>query len=115
MTSQDLGLINPERSDEERGIRRNAISFARSLIGSDSPALAHQALVDSLGESPAALVLVNLEDIWLELEPQNVPGTGDEQPNWRRQSSRSLEEIRSSDDVRSMFLRLARSRREAAE
>ncbi len=49
---QDLGLINPERSDEERGIRRNAISLVSSLIGSDSPALAHQALVDSLGESP---------------------------------------------------------------
>ncbi len=30
------------------------------------------------------LVLVNLEDLFLETEPQNLPGTGAEQPNWSR-------------------------------
>ncbi len=32
----------------------------------------------------AALVLVSLEDLLMETEPQNVPGTGPERPNWRR-------------------------------
>lgn len=37
-----------------------------------------------LAGSPPALVLVNLEDLFLETRPQNVPGTGAEWPNWQR-------------------------------
>jgi hypothetical protein len=39
-----------------------------------------------LSASPAPVVLVNLEDLWLEREPQNVPGTSDERPNWQRKA-----------------------------
>ena len=112
---QELGLVDPARSSEERHIRRGVISRLSSWTGADSPAHAHQALIDSLGASPAALALVNLEDLWLEEEPQNVPGTSEERPNWRRQSALGLEEIRSNDEVQSALLRLARARREAAE
>jgi 4-alpha-glucanotransferase len=39
-------------------------------------------------------VIVNIENLWLETEPQNVPGTLDHQhPNWRRRARYSLEEI----------------------
>ena len=71
--------------------------------------------MDSLGASPAARALVNLEDLWLEEEPQNVSRTSDERPYWRRHSAFGLEEIRSNDEVQSELLRLARSRWEAAE
>lgn len=37
-----------------------------------------------LAASEAETVLVNLEDLWGETEPQNVPGTSFERPNWRR-------------------------------
>ncbi len=37
-----------------------------------------------LASSPARIVLVNVEDLWLETAPQNVPGTWRERPNWRR-------------------------------
>jgi len=47
-----------------------------------------------LARSPARLVLVNLEDVWGETEPQNTPGTGSERPNWRRKIACSLEELR---------------------
>ena len=36
---------------------------------------------------------VTLEDLWLETERQNIPGTTDEHPNWRRPLRYSLEEI----------------------
>ena len=39
------------------------------------------------------LILVGLEDLWLEEHPQNVPGTWQERPNWRRKARFSLEEI----------------------
>jgi 4-alpha-glucanotransferase len=38
--------------------------------------------------------LINLEDLWLEAAPQNVPGTWMERPNWQRKARYSLAEIR---------------------
>ena len=44
-----------------------------------------------LAKSPARIVLVNLEDLWGETGPQNVPGTYRERPNWRRKAKHPLE------------------------
>jgi 4-alpha-glucanotransferase len=52
-----------------------------------------QASICFLKESRARAVLVNLEDLWQETEPQNVPGTADERPNWRRKLRYSLDEL----------------------
>jgi 4-alpha-glucanotransferase len=38
-------------------------------------------------------VLANLEDLWQATEPQNVPGTWRERPNWRRKAAHALEEL----------------------
>jgi 4-alpha-glucanotransferase len=38
-------------------------------------------------------VLINLEDLWLEKRPQNVPGTSTERPNWRRKAKLTLEQL----------------------
>ncbi len=46
-----------------------------------------------LAASPAQLLLVNLEDLWLETKPQNVPGTSQDRPNWRRKARYGLEEF----------------------
>jgi 4-alpha-glucanotransferase len=43
------------------------------------------------GDAP--VLLVNLEDLWQETAPQNVPGTWRECPNWRRKARMTLEEI----------------------
>jgi hypothetical protein len=34
---------------------------------------------------PTAVVLVNLDDLWLETQPQHFPGTRDEHSNWASQ------------------------------
>ncbi|MCL2336285.1 MAG: 4-alpha-glucanotransferase [Firmicutes bacterium] len=47
-----------------------------------------------LAAGRAGMVLINLEDLWLETASQNMPGTGREQPNWRRKASYSLEDLR---------------------
>jgi 4-alpha-glucanotransferase len=44
------------------------------------------ACLSYLAASPARVVLVNLEDLWLETRPQNVPGTGVERANWCRKT-----------------------------
>ncbi len=44
-----------------------------------------------LARSPAALLLANLEDLLGERDMQNLPGTIDEHPNWRRKCGVPLE------------------------
>jgi 4-alpha-glucanotransferase len=55
-------------------------------------------------------VLVNLEDLWGETQPQNVPGTGDEEPNWRRRARLGLEGIVAGEETGPALDRLARAR-----
>ncbi|HET9476189.1 MAG TPA: hypothetical protein VFP63_01735, partial [Dehalococcoidia bacterium] len=50
--------------------------------------------------SRSQMMLVNLEDLWLETGRQNIPGTaGDQHPNWRRKAARTLEEIEGDAEV----------------
>ena len=44
-------------------------------------------------KSNADLVSVTLEDLWHETQRQNVPGTTDEHPNWRRPLRYALEDL----------------------
>jgi len=68
-----------------------------------------------LGRSPAGLVQVNLEDLWGELEPQNVPGTSyRKHPNWQRKTRLSLEEIIEDADLGSSLERIDRARRSSS-
>lgn len=62
-----------------------------------------------LRASPAELVLVNLEDLWEEEKPQNVPGTSTERPNWRRKARLSIEEILSNAEFRDVLRTLGSS------
>jgi 4-alpha-glucanotransferase len=52
-----------------------------------------------LAASEAGVVLVNLEDLWLETRPQNVPGTGHELPNWRRKAAVTLDQFQRRDEI----------------
>jgi 4-alpha-glucanotransferase len=52
-----------------------------------------------LARSPAEMTLVNLEDLWAEEMPQNVPGTVCEYPNWRRKAARTIEEMKGSKAI----------------
>lgn len=57
------------------------------------------AVLEFLARSPADFVLVNIEDLWLETNWQNVPGTEDEHPNWRRRLRYSLDELRTHEEI----------------
>ena len=69
------------------------------------------AVLTFLGDSPADFVLANLEDLWLETKWQNVPGTLDTHPNWRRKLKLSLEQLASRPDIRELLLRLQETRK----
>lgn len=52
-----------------------------------------EALLVYLAGGRPQMVLANLEDLWLEKDPQNVPGSQGQYPNWRRRTRYSIEEF----------------------
>ena len=60
------------------------------------------------------MVIVNLEDLWGETEPQNWPGTYRERPNWRRRAARTFDAFRSDPAILGRLEEVNRLREEAA-
>jgi 4-alpha-glucanotransferase len=70
-----------------------------------------KAWLSFLAGSQARIMVVNLEDLWLETRSQNVPGTGAELPNWTRRAVHDLEEIESMPEVIEVLRAIDRLRR----
>jgi len=70
----------------------------RRALGGD-PRRGLRATLDHLAAGPARLVVVDLEDLWLERWPHNRPGTGAEAGNWQHRCARTLEEIMADQEV----------------
>jgi 4-alpha-glucanotransferase len=75
------------------------------------PTLALRGCLLHLASGAADLVLIDLEDLWGEREPQNRPGTGTGGANWRRRGTRTLAEAR-RDTSTTEFLRVINRVRE---
>jgi 4-alpha-glucanotransferase len=99
-----LGDLEPEAVAAEREGRGEMRRKLAAGLGVDVPPdpagtageatadAVHRALLMELGRSRAGLVLATMEDLWLETEPQNMPGTMVD-ANWRRQARRPLEAL----------------------
>ncbi len=88
----------------------------RLLPDDDAPHFAPEltiAVHRFLGESPARLVLMQIEDALGELEQANMPGTVDQHPNWRRKLGRTLEAIAGNGDVAALARALAAARKKS--
>jgi 4-alpha-glucanotransferase len=112
------GLLDPRDRDAERENRdriRRAILTTLGRADGDDEREVLGALLEWLADSDARFVIVALEDLWGELRPVNVPGITT-RPNWRGRAARSLEQLRSSDDVLEILKRVdaARGRGDAA-
>ena len=68
-------------------------------------------LQEWLAASPALAFAVQLDDILLEKHQANVPGTTDEQPNWRRRAKLSLEELAIDPDAAMILNAINRARK----
>jgi 4-alpha-glucanotransferase len=105
-----LGLVNGEVADREREQRLVAIGQLQDWLRSlglltmkdqrgDNNGVPLRPLVRGIAASDAQLVLINLEDLWLETRPQNIPSISDEWPNWRRKARYRLDEIMKLPEV----------------
>ncbi len=80
----------------------------------DAPAV-FRACADFLAAGRSRALLLNLEDLWGETEPQNLPGTSSrERPSWRRRAQYSLEEFARLPAVNSILRSVRRLRRRGA-
>ena len=115
----DLGILAPAEAEtlqRERAAHCEALVHAlasRGLMAGDPHGLIDilRAWLCHLAGTTSALVLVNLEDLWLETEPQNVPGTWDERPNWQRKGRFTLKEISATSAVDEVLKKIDEIRR----
>jgi 4-alpha-glucanotransferase len=96
------GLLDAEGAGQERETREQ---MRRALVGflgvHYEPSHVLAALLLWLSSTDAEIVLANLEDLWNETEPQNVPGVPER--SWRHKLRLTLEQARSSGQVRNVL------------
>jgi 4-alpha-glucanotransferase len=106
-----LGLINTEQASDEhrhRAAQRQALAaflqnqgyFTETNPGAGAVLRAWLIFLAGQGEE---FLLVNLEDLGLEAAPQNVPGTWQERPNWRRKGRFTLADIRAREPLMTLL------------
>lgn len=112
-----LGLLpsNTVATEKKKRRKLNAalVEFLRRghwLNADATSSTALKACLQWLAAGPAEVVQVNLEDLWGATEPQNVPGTKTERPNWRRKTAPTLEQIVSWEELKSFLASLTRLR-----
>ena len=110
-----LGLENRADAASDRRERtavRRALGRVLRARGRAGRTL-EQALDGSLGELAASdgrLMVVNVEDLWAEREPQNVPGTGLEAGNWARRAAHRPSQFDRAPGVRARLAQVEAAR-----
>lgn len=111
-----LGELSKEDSARERrGRIATRCAISKELKKQKLPARSAQDAAMSImrlqARGPAPISLVNLEDLWGERRPQNVPGTSTEYPNWRRRTTKPLRSILEDRAIAARLATLRRDRR----
>jgi 4-alpha-glucanotransferase len=82
LTTKDAALEKKQRLRVRKALEA---SFGKHLFAG---------CMEFLKRSRASIVLQNLEDLWGETKPQNIPATASEHANWRRRMRYSMERLR---------------------
>ena len=106
-------LLAPEAVPAVREERMHAAARLAKRLGRhvDEPGELLAALLEWLGRSDSPLVVPWLEDLWLEPDAVNLPGTrSSDRPNWQRPMRRLLDEIFADPGADALLRRLHRAR-----
>lgn len=114
----DLGILDDdgvEESQREREQMRQALTTflrQRGLLANDAEdaKAVLRACLNYLAGSPARVALVNLEDLWQETLPQNIPGTHRERPNWQRKTRLGIDEFTADTGIAEILKEVDRLR-----
>jgi 4-alpha-glucanotransferase len=111
---ESAGLLPADKCEEQMKRREKLRSALQRFLQSagyvdgqqSNSAEIYNACLAFLRDSPARMVLLNLEDLWSELESQNVPSTSGENQNWRRKARYTLEQMKYDPVVNAIFQQL---------
>ena len=106
---QRLGLMDEKHA---KMMRRDREAMVRKWAKEPKPLV--DGALQGMAASAARYVLVGMEDFWGETETQNVPGTVDQYPNWRKKFTVPIEEWDSRPDIWEGVAMLNEHRRSAA-
>ena len=117
---KSLGQLDEKEAVIERlsrsSVKNALVTFLRNRDflnqGENSTWKILKACLACLSNSRARIILVNLEDLWLEKRSQNVPGTGNEHPNWRRKARYGLEKFCQMPEVTDTLREISDLRRQ---
>ena len=110
---QALGLLDDASLARERQARLDVKSALATFLQGDGK-MAPDASVDDteavllgiwrwLATAPSKVLLLNVEDLWLETESQNTPNTSTERANWQRKLRYPLETIMANPKFRALL------------
>jgi 4-alpha-glucanotransferase len=85
-----LGFLTAKEAIVEKRDRRKVRKAFEKAFGRKI----FEGCVAFLDKSRAGIVLHNLEDLWGEVKPQNIPATTTEHSNWQRRMRYSMERLR---------------------
>lgn len=111
LTHVDAASASRERAQRTATRREVVAALKQRRLPATNAQAAAMSLMRLQARGRAPISLVNLEDLWAERRPQNVPGTSTEYPNWRRRASRSLRSIIADKKIAASLALLARERR----
>lgn len=84
---------------ERGGERGSLLSLSETHVDEHNIAAVSDHIHRQLARSPAAMVSVQLDDVLALEEAQNLPGTIDEHPNWRRRCPEKIDDFTSDPRI----------------
>ncbi len=115
-----LGLLTAPRLREEKRDRKALIRSLAALLRRAGHLTARRpgrrqmlrALLAWIASSRARGLVLNVEDLWGEIHPQNTPGTTTERPNWKRKARYDLKALVRQPEALAIMRLVDRHRKE---
>jgi 4-alpha-glucanotransferase len=103
----DAGALRAERASMRQRVTRSLREAGLLHAEDPGPEEIAAALLELAAGRTLGVLLVGLEDLWGETEPQNIPGIAEGYPNWRRKARRTLDEIERETGLTRVLAHLA--------
>ena len=108
---EKLGVIDAKTADKSIKERTASLKKWTKDLRVKKQSELFRRLIRTAAIGPSKILLINLEDLWEESEPQNIPGTWKEYPNWRRKLAWDLEAWTEASEVQDLLDDVTRLRK----